>query len=492
MKYEWFIASRYLRSRRKQSFISIISVISIGGVALGITTVILVISVLNGFDHGLKAKFLANEAHIIVRSPDIYFSDYQEKIEQIEAIKDVVAASPVIYTQLAVWPKGSDKIESTIYLKGIDLRKENRVTGFADFVDGSVDFEASPLIDEARRRVVARGETIAGGIVLGHHVASRMGIVKGDILRLIFQLREHPVQPDSFLPLIRNFVVIGLYQSGMYTYDNAFGFIDLEVAQTHYEKPNQINMIEVRLTDANLASTVRNRIFETIRFGKGLRLIPIVQTWMNLHGHLFEAFKLEQIVTMIIEALIILVAAFNIASTLIMMVMEKTRDIGILRAMGSSKQAIRKIFIIQGSIIGILGALLGTGFGLVICWLLDLQVIRPSRWLALLVLLPIGIQMFLVFRRVVPSHPSFKGLLALLWLVAIGLVLYCLVQPIYLNSIFGQDFSEVYQLNRLPVKINWFFVVFINVLSLAICWLATVYPAFQASNLNPVEALGYE
>lgn len=489
MTYEWIVASRYLRSQRKQSFISIITVISISGVALGIATVILVISVLNGFDYGLRQKFLANEAHIIIRSADVYFTDYQEKLQQIESVEGVVAASPVIYTQLALFPKGRDNIESILYLKGIDLRKEDGVTGFSKFVDGSVDFKSAPLIEDVRKRVAGR-ETIVGGIILGHHVASRMQVGKGDILRLIFQMVPSPVLHDNFIPKTRNFVIIGLYKSGMYTYDNAFGFIDLETAQKAYEKPNEINMIEVRATDANLAPTIRNRILEMVRFGEGLQSIPIAQTWIELHGHLFDAFKLEKIVTVIIEALIILVAAFNIASTLIMMVMEKTREVGILRAMGASKGSIRKIFVIQGTVIGILGALLGTGFGLVICWFLELQIPRPSRWFALLILLPIGIHF--VLRRVKPLHIGLKGTLTLIWMAIIGLSLFCLIQPIYLDSIFGQDFSQVYQLNRLPVKINWVFVGFMNLLSFTICLLATMYPAWQASKLNPVEALRYE
>ena len=196
MTYEWLIASRYLRSQRKQSFISIIAVISIGGVALGIATVILVISVLNGFDYGLRQKFLANEAHIIIRSPDVYFTGYREKLQQIESVEGVIAASPVIYTQLAPMPKGRDNIESTIYLKGIDLRKEDGVTGFSNYVDGSVDFKNAPLIEDARKRVAGR-ETIVGGIVLGHHVAKGMQIAKGDILRLIFKMQESPVHPGQ-------------------------------------------------------------------------------------------------------------------------------------------------------------------------------------------------------------------------------------------------------------------------------------------------------
>jgi ABC-type lipoprotein release transport system permease subunit len=562
MRFEWFIALRYLSSRRKQSFISIISVISIGGVALGITTVILVISILNGFEHGLKEKFLANEAHIRVQSlSGRYFPDYQDKIEEIKAIEGVVAASPVVYVQSVVWPKDEATITGTIYIKGIDQEQEDRVTGFSKFVDGSVDFKFSPVVEMAR---LMADETITGGIVLGFHVAHRLRIDMGDIIRLIPEMVESPVHPGTFLARIKNFVVIGLYHSGLYIHDNAFGFIDLETAQALYKRENEINTIEVRTTDAEIAPLVSERIqmgrflfdidskvhkvqsdldnniisedlrqtFKTgdislspdtmiltgldgerwkimdgsqtyvvqkargklniyapIRLGAGHR--PMTTSWMDRQAPLFNALELEKLLTLIIEALIILVAAFNIASTLIMVVMEKTQDIGILRAMGTAKGSIRNVFLIQGSIIGLLGGILGTGLGVALCWLLELQNVRPSRWLALVVLLPIVLQILLAYRNTV-LNLSFKVLCSLFWLATIGLALYCIATPIYLNNVFGQDFSQVYQLNRLPVKINWFFVVFINVLSFVICLSMSIIPAWQATNKNPVEALRYE
>ena len=160
MKYEWFIASRYLKSRRKQAFISIISIISVSGVALGIAAVIIVVSALDGFSHGLKEKFLANEAHIIVRSAHGYFSNYQEKIEQITSIERVVAASPLIISQLAIQPQGSESIEDTIYVKGIDLQQEDRVTGFSDFVKNFDAFNQSRFIAEARMRLAGKGDDL--------------------------------------------------------------------------------------------------------------------------------------------------------------------------------------------------------------------------------------------------------------------------------------------------------------------------------------------
>jgi lipoprotein-releasing system permease protein len=492
MKYEWFIASRYLRSRRKQSFISIISIISVGGVALGIATVILVISVLNGFGRGLREKFLANEAHLRVQSANGYFSDYEQEIAEIEKIKGVVAASPVIFGQVAVMSRDSETIEDTIYVKGIDTTQEDQVTGFKKFVPNFTGFQNSPILEQAQRQAEGR-ETITGGIILGYQVARRMGAFPGDIVRLVYKIIPDPVHYGSYVPHIRNFAVVGVYQSGIYHYDNAFGFIDLQTAQELFKRRNQINLIEVRAVEADMATPVMEQIRNQIRFNNGGMLgAPIVTTWMDSQAPLFNALELEKLITVIIEALIILVAAFNIASTLIMMVMEKTRDIGILRAIGASKQEVRRIFVFQGSIIGVLGAVIGTVLGVVVCWLLDWETVRPSEWFALLILAPVGIQIYLAFQRSAMKSANARKLVPLLWVVGAGLLLYCLVQPIRLDNLFGGDYSQVYQLDRLPVKINWFFVVFMNVLSLAICLLAAVYPARQAANLNPVEALRHE
>ncbi len=488
MKYEWFIASRYLKSRRKQAFISIISIISVSGVTLGIAAVIIVVSTLEGFGHEIKEKFLVNEAHITVRSAHNHFPNYQEKIEQIEGIDGVVAASPVIFKGLAIQTQGSESLETVIPVKGIDLQQEDSVTGFSDYVKDFESFNQSQFLDEARQRLAGK-ETIAGGIVLGYHVARRIGVVPGDVLRLISKMVRSPANPGTFMPLMRNFVVVGLYQSGLYLHDNVYGFIDLQTAQTLYQKPDQINLIAVRLVHADMAPKVRDRIKQEIRFAPGLGAIPITMTWMESRADFFQALQLEKIATMVVVALIILVAVFNIASTLIMMVMEKTQDIGILRAMGASKKGIRKLFILQGGIIGILGSILGTALGVYVCWRLEFQIGNVPRWYGLLVLLfPV---MLHVCRCIEPLPINATGFL-LIWCGAVALSLYFIAQPIYLNDILGKNLSGVYQLNRLPVRISWIFVILMNLLSIGTCWLAALYPARKAADLNPVEALRHE
>ena len=486
MRFEWFVAARYLRSRRKQSFISIISIISIGGVALGVATVILVIAVLDGVEHGLRDRFLANEAHVVFRLHDhSFFGNYQKRIAQIESIDEVVATSPVILAQIGVFPEYSDTIQDVIYIKGVDPVQENAVTGFSELVSGSTDFKNSEFIESAR---LIRDETITGGVVLGGRLAARLGIIKGDVLRLVVKLVKHPVNESMLVPDLANFVVIGLYESEMAVYDNNFGFIHINDAQKLYNKANRINTIFVRLNDPELAPQIARKIEDSVRFSV-LEGMPDARTWMEIQAPLFSALRLEKIATTIIEALIILVASFNIASTLIMTVMEKTKDIGTLRTLGASRSNIMRIFIIQGSVIGMLGTMLGTALGLALCWLLSSNTVRPSYWYVFVLVVPILLQVMIALWRVLPRRNGWKFTVGVLWIIGIGFALYCAVRPISFAEL---GLSHIYQMNQMPIKVNWFFVIFINVLSFMICWLATLYPAWQAANLKPVEALQHE
>ena len=541
MKFEWFVASRYLLSRRKQSFISIISIISIVGVGLGVATVILVIAVLDGVDYGLRNRFLANEAHLALRSIDSsFFGDYQNKIERITNVKGVVAASPVVYAQMGVFQSGSEGISDVIYIKGIDPIQEDKVTGFSKFVNGSIDFQTSPLIEAAQFR---EGETITGGIVVGSRLAQRLRLNEGDVLRLVVRLVDLG-GTGSLTVDFSNFVVIGFYESELAVYDSQIGFIDNETAQKLYNKVGKVNVIFVRLEDPDQVTAISPEI-EDAAFS--VIEMPITTTWLETHAPLFAALKMEKIATIIIEALIILVAAFNIASTLIMTVMEKTKDVGTLRTLGASRGNIMGIFMIKGSVIGMLGMIVGTTLGLYICWLLSTNVMRPSLWYAVevigivslcqvaiayrrihiagvLLLIFVSIQGigWLVPLKVLPAmgwqissvtlllirgiglltfwifvmikswqklSPKWKMTFFLFWSIVLGFVLFSIVEPISLKEL---GLSEIYQMNQLPIKINWFFVCFINLLSFAICWLATIYPAWQASNLKPIEALQYE
>ncbi len=419
MRYEWFLGFRYLKSRRKTGFISVISIITIAGVTLGVAIVILAISVMNGFEYTIKNKFLSNEAHLIVRT-GLFFNNYERILEEIQQIPSVIAVSPVIYKPAAIQPEGRGSLVGLI-IKGIDPGLEDRVTGVSRFVEGGMKFDIPP---KEEIRTLDPDITIRGGIVLGKSLATRLRVERGDVIVVLSELRPTPM--GQLMPVMRNFVVTGFYESGMYLYDDNLAFISLTDAQALYNISASVNHIQVLLDNPDKANVVRGEIIDKF----GFDFLP-TRTWMDMHADLFDAMKLEKKVTFVIEALIILVAAFSITSTLIMMVMEKTRDIGILKAMGATSRSIRLVFSMEGIVIGILGAILGTSLGLFLCWSLQ-------TWLRI----PIN--------------------------------------------------STVYQISSLPVKISWMFVILVNIFALLICWLATLHPARQAAKLNPVEALRYE
>jgi len=418
MRYELFIGLRYLKARSKQFYVSFISFISIGGVAVGVATVIVAMSVMNGWESMIRDKMLRSEGHIFVFGDgNKSIGPYWTMMNKIEEIEGVTATSPVILKQGYFQDESGDH-QMGAMIKAIDPERESEVTGISDYISGDLSFD-SPLIEEARARTE---DTIFGGIILGVGVANKLRVSEGDIIRVISRLVE---TPGGLQPVVRTLVVVGIYDSGMYSYDSVLTFTSLDIGQKLYDMGDSVDRIEVNIDDIYKADKIRTEI----QLEVGL-FFPTM-TWMEAHENLFNAIKLEKIVTFIIEALIVFVAAFNIASTLIMMVMEKTKEIGILKSMGATKRSIWFIFTFEGTLIGVLGAIFGTLLGVFLCWSLQ-------TWL------PINIP------------------------------------------------NSIYQIDHLPAEISWRFVGFINVASLVICWLATLYPAWRASTLKPVEALRYE
>ncbi len=407
MRYEVFIGLRYLKARTGLLF-------SIGGVAVGIATVVIALSVMNGWESMIRDKMLNSEGHIFVRGN---LNAYRTMMQEIEEVDGVDAAASLVVKRVAILDKNIDR-QAGALLKAIDPEQQTRVTDIDDYVPGELSFD-SPLIELVASKTE---DTIFGGIILGDSLANNLVVSEGDIVRIISKMVNVP--GVGLQPVVRTFVVIDIYDSGMYSYDSVLAFISLETGQKMYGLTDSVNRIEVKIDDIYKADEVRNRIQAKLDFVD-------VTTWMEAHETLFAAIKLEKLVTFIIEGLIIFVATFNIASTLIMMVMAKTKEIGILKSMGATKRNIWLIFTFEGTLIGVAGAILGTLLGVFICWSL-------KTWL------PIPIP------------------------------------------------STVYQINRLPAEISWPFVALVDAASLTLCWLATLYPAWRASRLRPVEALRYE
>ena len=416
MRYELFIGLRYLKSRSGLIF-------SVGGVAVGIATVVVALSVMNGWESIIRDRMLQSEGHITIFGEGSQtFGNYWTLMRKVEEVDGVIAAAPVLVVKAAIMNEDGSK-QTGVMIKAINPALESKVTSIADCISGDLSFEP-PLIQQVQETTE---DTIFGGIILGAGVARRLQVSIGDIVRLMSRFVETPM---GLQPVIRTFAVVDIYNSGMYSYDNMLAFTSLEAGQELFLVGGSldrdvVDRIEVKIEDIRKADEVRSDI------QMELGIFFPTMTWMEAHEDLFSAIKMEKLVTFIIEALIVFVATFNIASTLIMMVMSKTKEVGILKSMGATKRSIWFIFTIEGTLIGVVGAIMGTLLGVFLCWSLQ-------TWL------PIPIP------------------------------------------------NTVYQISKLPAEISWPFVAFVNVASLILCWLATLYPAWRASRLKPVEALRYE
>ena len=425
--YELFVSLRYLMSRRRQGFISLITVISVGGVAVGVMVLIVVLSVMSGFETTLKERLLGINAHIWVLPKRAgQLQDYRDLTSRVETIPRVTNATP--FTAHEVMLMASGRVAGTI-VRGIDPEERTRTADFARLFEGR-DLKAllNPLVNEAD----GGGSQAAGrGIVLGEELAGSLRVATGD--QVILNSPLGILQPAGILPNVRGFTVTGTFATGMYEYDAKLALISLGEAQELFDLGEMVHGIEVRVDDIY-------RVREVAEATESL-LGPGVWTrdWMQMNRTLFSALRQERVLMFIILVLIILVAAFNIISTLIMMVMEKTGAIAILKAMGARNRGIYRIFMVQGLVIGMVGMVIGTMAGLVLAWNLPEIATVIEGWM--------GIQFF----------------------------------P-----------PEVYVIDRLPVEIRPFDVIAIVVTSVCVSFLATLYPAWNASRLDPVVALRYE
>ena len=407
MSFERFVSFRYLRAKRKQKFISLISVISVLGVAVGVMALIVVLSVYTGFTEGLRDQIIGINAHVLVQSFGGEIDDPDRLKQEVESVDGVVAATPFIFGQALI---SSGRQSSGVVLRGIDPKTAGRViTLDKKIISGSLEELES---DQGLPT-----------ILLGKDLAGQLRVNTGWKVRLISP--NGPLTPMGVLPKVRTCRVAGIFETGMFEYDSTMGFVNLATARTLTGMDRGVHGLEVRVTNVDKANLTAAAIKEKIG--------PMysVRDWMQINRNLFAALKLEKIGIFIALDLIILVAALNIISALVMMVMEKTRDIAILKSMGAATGPIMRIFFYQGAIIGLSGTLLGVGGGLGLCALL-------SRYK--IIELP----------------------------------------------------SNVYPMSTMPVKVVPMDVTVIAVSAILITLAATLYPSWKASRIRPAEALTYE
>lgn len=428
MSYELFVSIRHLRARKSQKFISLNTWISMTGVALGVMALIVVIAVMSGFGKDLRDKILGTNSHVVVTNINRdMLKDYENVIQQVEGVEGVTAAAPFIMNHVMLIHGDS---VSGIVVRGIDPDREAMVSDLKkNLIAGTLDeLKVKPRLSEGGK---SSGKKSRDGIILGKELSRRMGAMVGDILSMVSPVSR--ITPVGLIPRMKLFKVVGIFESGMYEYDSNLAFISLRAGQKFFSMKNGVSGIEIRVADIDEAGIIASEIQEKLGFPY------YVRDWMQMNKNLFSALKLEKIVMFIILILIIFVAAFNIVSTLFMLVMEKTKEIAVLKSMGASRASIMKIFSYQGVIIGLVGTALGCAAGFVIV---------PN------------------LNEIVGAIESIFGIVAF---------------P-----------SDVYYLDRLPSKIQYMDSFLIVVFSIIICFAASLYPAWRASRLDPVDGLRYE
>lgn len=345
MSYELFIAKRYLRSKRKSRLVSVITLISAGGVLIGVAALIIVLSVMNGFESEVRSRIIGTTAHITVSTfQKEGLTDYGRLLTEIESVPGVVAASPTIQYKAAIASKSA---ADGIVLRGIDPELESRVTDLErNMVYGDLSFEA-----------------VGGpGMILGRDLADHLGVTVGEQLT-VFSLREPEIAVTGLMPKVSRFVTSGLFQTGMYEYDATLAYISLDDAQKLFNMEQTVSAIEVKIDDIYSARKLAREVEQKIGYPY------YAMDWMSLHKNLFSWMTLEKWAMFLTLSLIVAVAAFNIISALIMAVTEKRKDIGILKSMGATSGGIMRIFILQGISAGVVGTILGGFLGLGLCYL---------------------------------------------------------------------------------------------------------------------------
>ncbi len=431
MKLELFIGLRYLLSNRGTKFLSLITWIAIGGVFLGVTALNVVLAVMNGLQDDLREKILGVNAHVLILAEGLSpFADYRDVLDIISKEDEVISASPFVYTE-AIVSNGTQYNEG-VMVRGIDPELEPQVTSIADNMIGGEFVFDSDSNSESRS---------PPGIVMGYLLANRLRVHVGDIIKL-YSPSATTITPIGIVPRVYEFRVNGVFKTGMYEYDSKFTYLSLQTAQSFLNLGDTVHGIEVKVEDIyradRVGSSVARKVNDALRFNEPIEVNSedekpnfVANNWMLMNRNLFSALKLEKTAMFIILVLIVLVASFTIISTIIMMVNDRIREIGILRSMGLTSRSIMKVFLTDGLLIGIVGTLLGClgGYGLVS--LLD--------------------------RYKFISLPA-----------------------------------DVYWIDTLPVHMEVTDFLAVALVSLCISMIAALYPAYKASSLYPVDAIRYE
>ncbi|MBN1472090.1 MAG: lipoprotein-releasing ABC transporter permease subunit [Syntrophaceae bacterium] len=427
MSYELFISRRYLRAKRKQVFVSVITFISVFGIFLGVAALIIVLAVMNGFEEDLRTKILGIKSHIeLTTDMTGPMKNYREVREKIAGIEGVVASTPFIYSQAMI---RNDNGVTGVVIRALDTQSAFKVINLGKVKEGSLEY-LDKIPQEVSAHYKNEGASLAG-IVIGKEMARNMGIFLYDTITIISPVSI--ATPMGTVPRMGKFVVVGIFESGFYEYDSTLAYLSLENCQKFLQMGDTVTGIDIKVHDIYKADVIAKNIQSKLGF-------PFwTQNWMQMNKNLFSALKLEKRVMFIILSLIVLVAAFNIISALIMIVMEKNKDIAILKSMGATSQSVMKIFIYQGMIIGVIGTLLGSIAGISIA--LNLQQVSQ-----------------------------------------------------FVEKVFHFKFlpGDVYYLSELPSKVNYGDVTIIVMGTLLICLLSTIYPSLKASRTDPAEALRYE
>lgn len=411
--FERLMAMRYLRSKRQEGFISVIGWFSLIGIALGVATLIVVMSVMNGFRQELFQRVLGLNGHLNVYSTQgTPITDYQDMLERIRAVKDVLAAAPTIEGQALVTKNGA---ASGVFVRGVPPDAISNRSGIAQhIIEGALkDFGADR-------------------IAIGTRMATRLNIGIGDTLTLISPVSKTTVFGSA--PRLRGYTIAAIFDVGMYEFDNSFVFMPLAAAQTFFTTGKGVSAIEIFVRNPQDLRTIRSDIVNAIG-QPGYRLVD----WQQNNGSLFTALQVERNVMFLILTMIILVAAFNIISSLIMLVKDKGRDIAILRTMGATRGMVMRIFFLNGASIGVIGTIAGFLLGVLVADHIE--------------------QVRQIVQKLTQTDP----------------------------------FSpEIYFLTRMPSVIDPSDVIHVVLMSLGLSFLATIYPSWRAARLDPVEALRYE